>query len=127
MCGAVRYECTSAPIAMFRCHCRDCQRVSGGPYSAVALVPASAFRLTKGALQYHSTGSLRGGLHQRSFCAECGSRITGSPSEKVGILAGSLDDPSWFRPTMEMFVCDTQPWDALDENLPHHAQYPSAS
>jgi hypothetical protein len=32
----------------FKCHCRDCQRVTGGGFVAGLLVPASAFRLTKG-------------------------------------------------------------------------------
>jgi hypothetical protein len=47
-CGAIRYECAAEPIVMFNCHCRDCQRASGGPYSAVVYVPAKAFKITKG-------------------------------------------------------------------------------
>ncbi|PYK62656.1 MAG: aldehyde-activating protein, partial [Verrucomicrobia bacterium] len=39
-CGAIRYECTAEPIVMFNCHCRDCQRGSGGPYTGVVYVPA---------------------------------------------------------------------------------------
>lgn len=30
VCGAVRYGCTAEPVMMFKCHCRDCQRVTGG-------------------------------------------------------------------------------------------------
>ena len=37
---------------MFKCHCRDCQQVTGGGFVAGLLVPASAFRLTKGQLRY---------------------------------------------------------------------------
>ena len=25
-CGAIRYECSAAPLMMLNCHCRDCQR-----------------------------------------------------------------------------------------------------
>ncbi len=61
----------------FKCHCRDCQRVTGGGFVAGLLVPVAAFRLTKGQLHYHFTPSLAGGNHKRGFCAECGSRLTG--------------------------------------------------
>jgi len=56
-CGAVRYECTAEPFMTFRCHCRDCQRTSGGPFVAAFYIPKRAFSLTKGALRYHFTGS----------------------------------------------------------------------
>src|SRR6266540_3929418 len=79
-CGAIRYECSAEPIMTFKCHCRDCQRVTGGGFVAGLLVPASAFRLIKGQLRYHFTPSLAGGKHKRGFCAECGSRITGGGS-----------------------------------------------
>lgn len=129
LCGAVRYECTAEPIMMLKCHCRDCQQASGGPFAAAVLLPAKAFRLTKGSLRYHFTSSKKGGQHKRGFCAECGARVTGgefeTPSEKLGVLAGSLDDPSEFQPTMEVFTSDAQPWDPLDPDLQQFAEYPS--
>jgi hypothetical protein len=128
-CGAVRYECTAAPIMMVKCHCRDCQHITGGGFAAAVLVPAKAFRLIRGELRYHFTPDLAGGKHKRGFCAQCGSRITGAekPDESwdfIGILAGSLDDPSWFRPQMDIFVSDAQPWDQMDPAIPKFQQYP---
>jgi hypothetical protein len=38
-CGAVRYETDATPVAMFNCHCRDCQRASGSGYAAILVVP----------------------------------------------------------------------------------------
>jgi hypothetical protein len=114
---------------MFKCHCRDCQRVTGGGHVPGLLVPAAAFRLTKGQLRYHFTPSLAGGKHKRGFCPDCGSRLTGGESDErpsgfVGLTAGSLDDPSGFTPQMDFFVCDAQPWDKMDEHLPKYEQYP---
>jgi hypothetical protein len=128
-CGAIRYECTAAPIMMFKCHCRDCQQVTGGGFVPGLLVPLSTFRLIKGELRYHFTPSLAGGMHKRGFCPECGSRITGGqsdqrPSEFIGLTAGSLDDPSWFRPQMDFFVSDAQPWDQMDPAIPKYKHYP---
>ena len=91
-CGAIRYECASEPIMMLKCHCRDCQRVTGGGFAAAVLVPAESFRLTRGQLRYHFTSSIRRGKHKRGFCPECGSRMTGAEFETgdssfVGVLA----------------------------------------
>ncbi|PYL10596.1 MAG: aldehyde-activating protein [Verrucomicrobia bacterium] len=128
-CGAIRYECTAEPIMMFKCHCRDCQQVTGGAFAPGLLLPRESFRLTRGELRYHFTTSLARGKHKRGFCPECGSRITGGEfepgeSQVVGILAGTLDDPNWFQPQMDIFVSDAQPWDQMDPALPKFEKYP---
>ena len=129
VCGAVRYEVSSRPLAMLRCHCRTCQMVSGGPYAPNMLVPADKFRLTKGELRYHATDKINGDKHRRGFCADCGSRLTGAETEGkesrwIGVSASSLDDPGLFRPTMDIFVSHAQPWDVMDPALPKHPEYP---
>jgi hypothetical protein len=126
-CGAIRYECTAAPMGMFNCHCRECQKITGGPYVPAVVVPAEAFRLTRGDLRYHFTPSEMMGRHKRGFCGDCGSRVTGGQSEKgtpwVGVTASSLDDPTWFRAQHDIFVTSAQPWDLLDPSRPKHERY----
>lgn len=125
VCGAVRYECSGGPIAMFKCHCRDCQYVSGGAYSAVVYIPLERFKITKGALHHYSTPSEAMGQNKRGFCPDCGSRISGGETELgIGVLAASLDDPSLFRPQMDIFVSDVQHWDVLESTLPKFEKYP---
>ena len=123
-CGAIRYEVTAEPIVMFNCHCRDCQRASGGPYGAVVYVRAKAFKITKGKPRYYSTSSEAVGHNKRGFCAECGSRLFGGATDEgQGILASSLDEPSWFHPQMDIFTSDAQPWDQMDAKLPKFEKY----
>lgn len=125
-CGAVRYECTAEPILMFKCHCRDCQHVSGSAYMPVVYVQKADFKVTKGSIRRHETQSARGGTNRRGFCADCGSRLTGGESERgIGIAAGSLDDPTLFKPTMHIHVVDVEPWDTLEPDLRMFDQYPS--
>lgn len=55
--------------------------------------------------------------------------MTGAESEAgdsrfIGVLAGTLDDPSLFRPQMDIFVSDAQPWDLMDPDVPKFAEYP---
>jgi hypothetical protein len=47
-----------------------------------------------------------------------------TPSEVAGVVAGSLDDPSWFRPQMDIFTCDAQPWDQMDPAISKYEKYP---
>ena len=56
-CGAIRYEVTAEPIVTFNCHCRDCQKTTGGGYTPVFYVPANAFKITKGTPKYFGTTS----------------------------------------------------------------------
>ena len=116
---------------MLKCHCRDCQQLTGSAFVPAVLVPAEAFRLTRGQLRYHFTPSIARGKHKRGFCPECGSRVTGGEFEEqsqfVGILAGTLNDPSWFHPQMDIFVSDAQPWDQMDPAIPKFDQYPPSS
>jgi hypothetical protein len=123
-CGAIRYEVSADPIVMFNCHCRDCQRTSGGPFTPVFYVPAKAFRITKGTPKYYATTSEMTGHNERGFCPECGSRLFGGKSDfGQGITASSLDDPSLHKPQHEIWTSDAQPWDHMDPELPKFEQY----
>lgn len=128
-CGAIRYECAAEPVAMIKCHCRYCQRATGGAFAPAVLVPTDSFKLTRGTPRYYLTPSAAGGRHQRGFCADCGSRLTGgeNPDRQTGVVgvnAGSLDDPGAFLPEMDIWVSDAQPWDHMDPKLPKFETYP---
>jgi hypothetical protein len=123
-CGAIRYEVDAEPIVMFNCHCRDCQRTSGGPYTPVVYVPAKAFKITKGSPRYYGTTSQMVGHNKRGFCPECGSRLFGGATEQgQGITASSLDDPTLFKPQFEIWASDAQPWDHMDPKLRKFDEY----
>src|SRR6478672_9160057 len=76
-CGAIRHECDAEPLGMHNCHCRDCQRASGGPFSPVVAVSSAAFKLLRGSPRYYSVLGAFGPNTHRGFCPECGSPILG--------------------------------------------------
>jgi len=120
MCGAVRYESDADPIAMGNCHCRDCQRATGSAFAAAVLVPVSAVSIS-GEVKYYEVVGDSGAIVRRGFCPNCGARLLGKPtasSNLIGIMAGSLDDPSWFRPQADIYTASAQPWDYMNPNLP---------
>ena len=127
-CGAIRYECSAHPLMMLHCHCRDCQRSSGGPFASFVVVPKNAFSLTKGSLRFHASPSEMGGETHRGFCAGCGCPVQGGPDaipDIVAIRTGSLDDPACFDPQMDVWVSDAQPWVQMNPALPKFDFYPN--
>ncbi len=120
LCGAVRYECNAEPMMTGNCHCKGCQKASGGAFVPAFAVPADALTIT-GAVKYFETTADSGSVSRRGFCPECGSRLFGGSSGMPGlavITAGSLDDPSWFAPGMNIFTESAQPWAHMDPDLP---------
>src|SRR5215510_3312583 len=96
-CGAIRYESTGELLFSLNCHCRDCQRETGGAYAPIVGVPASGFRLLQGTPGYFAITADSGSKANRAFCGECGSPVFGRPESRpdlVTIRVGSLDQPS---------------------------------
>jgi hypothetical protein len=127
-CGAIRYECSEAPLAMFNCHCKDCQRASGGAFVTVALIRHLTLRLLRGEARVHRVIGETGRWTDRSFCSECGTPLFARGEvapEYISIKPGSLDDASWFRPTIDTWVPSAPAWLALDPELPKANKTPN--
>jgi hypothetical protein len=127
MCGAVRYECSAEPLFSLNCHCRDCQRETGSAFAPILAVLKAAFMLTQGTPKYLDIVADSGQTTRRAFCAACGSHLFGEPGSApdiVTIRAGSLDDPSRFRPRLDIYTASAQPWDSMNPELPKFPKMP---
>lgn len=127
-CGAIRYTANSEPLYMGNCHCRDCQQATGSAYFPAVLVKEEDFKLEQGVPSSYERTSDRGHAMRRSFCSQCGSPIfltNGGRSGAVILYAGSLDDPSWYEPSRDIFVKSAQPWDLMHSDLPKFDEMPS--
>ena len=126
LCGAVHYECNADPFFMGNCHCRDCQKASGGAYDPCVGLPAAALKVA-GPIKYHDTKADSGGTLTRGFCSDCGGRLFGKSSampDLAMITAGSLDDPSQYKPSMDIFTSSAQPWDFMNPDIPKFPKMP---
>jgi hypothetical protein len=47
-CGAIRYELTDLPLALYTCNCTDCQTASGSAFALNMPVATKDLRLTRG-------------------------------------------------------------------------------
>jgi hypothetical protein len=95
-CGAVRYESAGDPIALYVCHCRECQKQSASAFGLSLEVPRAGFRVTQGRPSTWSRAAESGRGINCAFCPTCGSRLwheAEGASAALTIKAGSLDDP----------------------------------
>lgn len=125
-CGSIRYVCTSAPVAMLNCHCRDCQRSSGAPFASGIVVRVSDTEINGTPKTYSARGS-SGGLTTRSFCSDCGTPLFTRGEivpEFMSVRFPTLDESSEFQPMLDIWTSSAQPWVCLDEAIPHHPQSP---
>ena len=114
LCGSVVYSADAEPVVQAVCHCADCQRQTGNPFSVIVGVPRAAFNVEGDTLaSFATTGEDHGGETQRHFCSACGSpvfSIAAVAPELTFIKAGSLDDASWLEPAVEVWTSSAQPW-----------------
>ena len=126
LCGAVRYECAAEPLFSGNCHCRDCQKATGGAYVPAFAVPMQSVKIT-GEVKFYESPADSGNTFSRGFCPTCGGRVFGKTSgfpDFVLIAAGSLDNPARFEPSMDFFTASAQPWDPMDPALPKFPKQP---
>ena len=115
-CGAVRYELLAAPHHVSVCHCRMCQKASGGPIMAFARVKKEELRWSRGTPAAFRSSS----LVERHFCSACGTPLTYNFVERpnISVTARSLDDPEAVRPVMQYCVDRKLSWFASIGGLP---------
>ena len=120
-CGAIRYSCSAEPVFMGNCHCRDCQRASGSAYAAALIVREADFSLVSGEPNWYAKKADSGNLMRRGFCPSCGSPLFGKSEpipEMIILQAASLDDPSAYKPSRDIYVASAHPWDFMNPDLP---------
>jgi hypothetical protein len=112
LCGRVRYVVTGEPMRSGLCHCRDCQRYTGSAFEPWLLLATNQVSLHGEMKTFDMTGGSGHVIH-RHFCANCGSGVVNEVDVLPGtiiVLAGTLDDPTMFVPTVEIYCSASQPW-----------------
>jgi len=115
LCGKVRYSADAEPAFVGVCHCKNCQKQAGTAFSVVFAIPKPVLSV-QGTLKTFNDRGDSGKAVYRRFCPECGSPILSETEARSGVAiikAGTLDDPSWLKPTMEIFCNSAQPWVSL--------------
>ncbi len=101
------------------CFCADCRKASGSGFIPFMGFVASVVQFDGEARQSVST-ALRGGEAVRNFCPSCGGLVFGGrvgTDQSHTIYAGSLDDPTLFKPAIAIFNRDRPDWALLPPGL----------
>ncbi|HVG49095.1 MAG TPA: GFA family protein [Rubellimicrobium sp.] len=108
-CGDLRFRVTRAPLFTTACHCRGCQRMTGGAFSLTAAIPDEGFEVIAGE-------DVPGGADPafgHRFCPRCLSWVWTKHPMMDGfrnVRSPMFDDPSWTRPYVETWMVEKLPF-----------------
>lgn len=100
LCGNVRLEARGQPCRVGLCHCLDCRKHHGALFHASAVFAQDAVTISGETRDF-------GG---RFFCPRCGSSVFARSGDEVEVYLGSLDAPSQFTPTYELWTIRREAW-----------------
>ena len=128
LCGSVRFEVEGEPISQFLCHCDDCKRQTGSPFSVCVCYESQNFYLIKDDhLVGHDMVGDSGNSLCRKFCSKCGApifTIADMAPDSTFIKMGAFDDPSWVKPTLELYTKDRVPCGVTGFEMDSHEAMP---
>jgi hypothetical protein len=125
-CRAIRYEIAAKAMFGGQCQCLDCQHETGGGHASFMAFPADAVKLT-GRPRFYESKADSGNTIRRGFCPTCGSPVVAATSGLPGVTtvsAGSLDDPSVFKPEFVCYTSRGHAWDLVDPAVPSFSRMP---
>jgi hypothetical protein len=100
LCGEVRFVVRGSPDRVGVCHCMDCRKHHGALFHASAIFPQHAATIMGVTAQYQG----------RHFCPTCGSSVFSRSGDEIEIHLGSLDAPSQFTPSYELWTIRREFW-----------------
>ncbi len=95
-CGDIRYQLSQAPLKIYVCHCKECQKQSASAFGISVIEPQTALQVLHGAPNFWSRPTDTGNTLDCAFCPKCGSRLwhqRRGATDTLSVKGGSLDKP----------------------------------
>ena len=96
-CGAVRFRIHGPLGRPSICHCRMCQKQFGSFFGALVTVPKDGVEWTHEEPSYFQSSV----NIDRGFCARCGTPLTFTAPDGVGLAIGAFDNPADIVPLIQ--------------------------
>ncbi len=122
LCEAIRYEVKGDLIRTLNRHCDDCRRATGSIFGTYVFVNESDVKILKGAPKTFEHPNDAGVTMTKQFCGNCGTHLFGKGSRAGGMIhikVGTIDDASFVRPEMDLFVSKKLPFVRLSDETEH--------
>ncbi|MGJ8528364.1 GFA family protein [Maritalea sp.] len=98
-CGAVRFKAHGDEFASSICHCRMCQKQTGGYFGAFATFADNKVEWSRGEVSYFVSSNIA----KRGFCKDCGTPLTYEwHGDGVSLAIGAFDDPDKVAPNKQL-------------------------
>ena len=94
-CGAVRYEHSGTPTAIYVCHCRECRKQSASAFGISVEVTKKGLTVTQGTPKFWTRDTDSGKRLKCAFCPDCGGRLWHEPesgADWLTLKGGALDE-----------------------------------
>jgi hypothetical protein len=116
-CGRVSVACQGEPLKVSLCHCRECQRRTGGPFGVAAFFPPEAVKASGETREFRrpSDSGFDVVFH---FCPTCGSTVWWRGlrfPDRIAVAAGAFADADFPSPTQAVYREHRHAW--LPEDL----------
>src|SRR5262245_42896225 len=116
-CGAIRYAFYAPLENAHVCHCRMCQRATGGLFAALAGGAPANFGWTRGHPSFFASSNLA----KRGYCQKCGTPLSFqyvTPSARIYTTIGSLDQPESVALVKQFGVESRLAWVKFCDEIP---------
>jgi hypothetical protein len=117
-CGAVRYALHVDRVEKPHvCHCRMCQRATGGVFAALVGCAKGSLEWTKGEAAFFASSNLA----RRGYCRDCGTPLTFAydiPEARIYVTIGSMDNPELAAIEIQYGVEGKLSWVRFCEDVP---------
>ena len=124
-CGALRYRLAGPPLVVHACHCRACQRLTGGAFVVNLWIEADRVELSTGKPTSFRLPAGSGKPHDVFFCGACSTAVWSHyhsvPGHSLFVRAATLDDPSSIEPDIHIHTASKLPWLPLPEGARSYA------
>ncbi len=126
-CGAVGVQIQGQPLTVRECWCRQCQKLaSGGPTRNGIFLTADI--AMSGSVASNSRIAASGNELTWSFCAACGTQLSGASSarpEMRAVRLGFLDDHG-LTPTVAIWTSEATAGTIINPAIEQYAAQPPA-
>lgn len=105
-CGAVRFRIEGALGTASVCHCRMCQKASGGFYQPLVQLAEAKLTWTRGGPKTFRSSNYA----VRGFCGDCGTPLTFESGGSVDLSIVAFDRPVDVPPIVQLAGEARIPW-----------------